>query len=74
MDPNARHRLAVTRIKMGDVDFVGSFFSEEVLDYSVLFGKTTDVYFEYEMYSEVKLSLSMNYCQYVMIQPYVKII
>ena len=53
---------------MGDVDFVGSFFSEEVLDYSVLFGKTTDVYFEYDMYSEVKLSLSMNYCQYMIHQ------
>ncbi|CAA7263975.1 unnamed protein product [Cyclocybe aegerita] len=58
LDVNARHRLAVARIKMGDIDegklHAGIVLSEDVLDYSVLFAEIADAYFEREMYAEAK--------------------
>ncbi|PPQ91090.1 hypothetical protein CVT25_013128 [Psilocybe cyanescens] len=58
LDPNARHRLAVARIKMGDVDegklHANSVLSEDVLDYSVLFAEIADAYFERGMFAEAK--------------------
>ncbi|KAF9526180.1 hypothetical protein CPB83DRAFT_896331 [Crepidotus variabilis] len=58
LDTNARHRLAVARIKMGDNDegqlHARAVLSEDVLDYSVLFAEIADAYFDKEMYSEAK--------------------
>ncbi|KAF8812960.1 TPR-like protein [Phlegmacium glaucopus] len=58
LDPNARHRLAVARIKMGDVEegklHANALLSEDILDYSVLFAEIADAYYEREMYAEAK--------------------
>ncbi|PPQ68724.1 hypothetical protein CVT26_003630 [Gymnopilus dilepis] len=58
LDPNTRHRLAVARIKMGDIEegklHANAVLSEEVLDYSVLFAEIADAYFERGMYAEAK--------------------
>ncbi|KAF8153752.1 hypothetical protein B0H34DRAFT_65394 [Crassisporium funariophilum] len=58
LDSNARHRLAVARIKMGDIEeaklHVNAVLAEDVLDYSVLFAEIADAYFEREMYAEAK--------------------
>ncbi|KAJ7754445.1 hypothetical protein B0H16DRAFT_744536 [Mycena metata] len=58
LDVNARHRLAVARIKMGEIEeaklHVGAVLSEDVLDYAPLFVETADAYFEREMYAEAR--------------------
>ncbi|KAJ7741412.1 hypothetical protein DFH07DRAFT_837995 [Mycena maculata] len=58
LDVNARHRLAVARIKMGEVEeaklHVSAVLSEDVLDYAPLFVETADAYFEREMYAEAR--------------------
>ncbi|KAF9011799.1 hypothetical protein BDQ17DRAFT_1420213 [Cyathus striatus] len=58
LDPNARHRLAVARIKMGDVEegklHANAVLAEDVLDYAVLFAEIADAYFERGMYVEAK--------------------
>ncbi|KAF8957215.1 hypothetical protein BDZ97DRAFT_1924824 [Flammula alnicola] len=58
LDANSRHRLAVARIKMGDVEegklHANAVLAEDVLDYSVLFAEIADAYFEREMYAEAK--------------------
>ncbi|KDR78033.1 hypothetical protein GALMADRAFT_245006 [Galerina marginata CBS 339.88] len=58
LDPNTRHRLAVARIKMGDVEegelHANSLLAEDVLDYSVLFAEIADAYFERGLYAEAK--------------------
>ncbi|KAH9476509.1 Transcription factor tau subunit sfc4 [Psilocybe cubensis] len=58
LDPNARHRLAVARIKMGDIEegklHANCVLSEDVLDYSVLFAEIADAYFERGMFAEAK--------------------
>ncbi|KAG9310821.1 hypothetical protein JVU11DRAFT_8674 [Chiua virens] len=56
LDINARHRLAVARIKMGDIDegkmHAEIVLSQDALDYAVLYGEIADAYFELEMYSD----------------------
>ncbi|KAF8636092.1 hypothetical protein AX17_003797 [Amanita inopinata Kibby_2008] len=58
LDINARHRLAVARIKMGDTEegkmHANIILSQEVLDYAPLFGEIADAYFERKMYAEAK--------------------
>ncbi|KAJ7912852.1 TPR-like protein [Mycena leptocephala] len=58
LDVNARHRLAVARIKMGETEeaklHVSAVLSENVLDYAPLFVETADAYFEREMYAEAR--------------------
>ncbi|KAJ6595740.1 hypothetical protein DFH09DRAFT_146419 [Mycena vulgaris] len=58
LEVNARHRLAVARIKMGEVEeaklHVSAVLSEDVLDYAPLFGEIADAYFEREMYGEAR--------------------
>ncbi|KAF9269641.1 TPR-like protein [Marasmius fiardii PR-910] len=58
LDVNARHRLALARIKMGDTEegarHANVVLSEEVLDYAPLFVEIADAYFEREMYAEAK--------------------
>ncbi|PBK91165.1 TPR-like protein [Armillaria gallica] len=53
LDVNARHRLAIARIKMGEMhaDIV---LSEDVLDYAALFVEIADVYFERELYADAR--------------------
>ncbi|KAJ8082877.1 transcription factor TFIIIC subunit tfc4 [Marasmius tenuissimus] len=58
LDVNARHRLAIARIKMGETEegvrHANVVLSEEVLDYAPLFVEIADAYFEREMYAEAK--------------------
>ncbi|KAJ7749292.1 TPR-like protein [Mycena maculata] len=58
LDVNARHRLAIARIKLGDVEEAkvhGSIIlSEDILDYAPLFLELADTYFEEEMYAEAQ--------------------
>ncbi|KAF4623249.1 hypothetical protein D9613_002332 [Agrocybe pediades] len=58
MDVNMRHRLAVARIKMGDVEegqlHANCVLAEDPLDYYVLFTEIADAYFERGMYAEAK--------------------
>ncbi|KAF7979955.1 hypothetical protein HWV62_40398 [Athelia sp. TMB] len=56
LDVNARHRLAIARIKMGDIEegkmHANIVLGQDFLDYAPLFGEIADAYFEKEMYSE----------------------
>ncbi|KAF8190296.1 hypothetical protein K438DRAFT_1831751 [Mycena galopus ATCC 62051] len=58
LDVNARHRLTVARIKMGETEeakrHADAVLSEDVLDYAPLFLETADAYFEQEMYAEAR--------------------
>jgi len=58
LDTNGRHRLAVARIKMGDVEegkrHANVVLAEEVLDYAVLFGEIADAYFERGLWADAK--------------------
>ncbi|KAJ3497276.1 hypothetical protein NMY22_g19715 [Coprinellus aureogranulatus] len=58
LDTNSRHRLAVARIRMGDIDegkrHANAVLAEDVLDYAVLFGEIADAYFERELYADAK--------------------
>ncbi|KZT05046.1 TPR-like protein [Laetiporus sulphureus 93-53] len=56
LDVNARHRLAVSRIKMGDIEegkiHANIVLSQDVTEYAPLFGEIADAYFERELYAE----------------------
>ncbi|KAH9921621.1 TPR-like protein [Fomitopsis serialis] len=58
LDVNARHRLAVARIKMGDVEegkkHADLILAQDVLEYAPLFTEIGDAYFEREMYPEAR--------------------
>ncbi|EDR04660.1 uncharacterized protein LACBIDRAFT_304399 [Laccaria bicolor S238N-H82] len=58
LDANARHRLAVARIKMGEIEegklHANAVLAEDTLDYAVLFAEIVDAYFERGMYTEGK--------------------
>ncbi|KAJ7211351.1 hypothetical protein GGX14DRAFT_624389 [Mycena pura] len=58
LDANARHRLAISRIKMGEIEeaklHVGTVLSEDILDYAPLFVEIADAYFELQMYVEAR--------------------
>ncbi|KAK0189733.1 hypothetical protein F5146DRAFT_1103820 [Armillaria mellea] len=58
LDVNARHRLAIARIKMGEVEeskmHADIILSEDVLDYAALFVEIADAYFERELYADAR--------------------
>ncbi|KAF5378579.1 hypothetical protein D9615_007122 [Tricholomella constricta] len=58
LDINARHRLAVARIKMGEIDegklHANAVLSQDVLDYAPLFAEIADAYFDRELYAEAR--------------------
>ncbi|TFY64254.1 hypothetical protein EVJ58_g2743 [Rhodofomes roseus] len=58
LDVNARHRLAVARIKMGDIEegkkHADIILAQDVLEYAPLFTEIADAYFEREMYAEAR--------------------
>ncbi|KAG5642746.1 hypothetical protein DXG03_002261 [Asterophora parasitica] len=58
LDINARHRLAVARIKMGEIDegklHANAVLSQDVLDYAPLFAEIADAYFERDLYAEAR--------------------
>ncbi|KAF8895474.1 hypothetical protein BD779DRAFT_1499735 [Infundibulicybe gibba] len=58
LNVNSRHRLAVARIKMGQIEegtlHANIVLSEEVLDYAPLFLEIADALFEREHYTEAK--------------------
>ncbi|EDR07780.1 uncharacterized protein LACBIDRAFT_297936 [Laccaria bicolor S238N-H82] len=58
LDANARHRLAVARIKMGEIEegklHANAVLAQDILDYAVLFAEIADAYFEREMCAEAK--------------------
>ncbi|KAE9396193.1 TPR-like protein, partial [Gymnopus androsaceus JB14] len=57
-DVNARHRLAVARIRMGDANegimHANIVLQEDVLDYAALFGEIADAYYERGMWMEAR--------------------
>ncbi|KAJ7453902.1 hypothetical protein FB451DRAFT_1408776 [Mycena latifolia] len=58
LDVNARHRMAIARIKMGEVE-EGKIHAEivlslDLLDYAPLFTEIADAYFERELYAEAR--------------------
>ncbi|EKM76639.1 hypothetical protein AGABI1DRAFT_122552 [Agaricus bisporus var. burnettii JB137-S8] len=58
LDINARHRLAVARIKMGEIDegkrHASVILSQIVKDFAVLFAEIADAYFEKQLWAEAK--------------------
>ncbi|KAI0681984.1 hypothetical protein C8T65DRAFT_750994 [Cerioporus squamosus] len=56
LDVNARHRLAIARIKAGDVEegkmHAKVILGQDVAEYAPLFSEIADAYFEREMYAE----------------------
>ncbi|EIW58576.1 TPR-like protein [Trametes versicolor FP-101664 SS1] len=56
LDVNARHRLAIARIKGGDVEegkmHAKIVLAQDTAEYSALFSEIADAYFEREMYAE----------------------
>ncbi|KIY47854.1 TPR-like protein [Fistulina hepatica ATCC 64428] len=58
LDVNARHRLTIARIKLGEIEegknHANIILSQDVLDYAALFTEIADAYFEREMYAEAK--------------------
>ncbi|KAG1750557.1 uncharacterized protein EDB91DRAFT_1108147 [Suillus paluster] len=58
LDVNARHRLAIARIKLGEVEegkmHATIVLAQDVLDYAALFGEIADSYFEREMYADAR--------------------
>ncbi|KAG6836328.1 hypothetical protein H0H93_009078 [Arthromyces matolae] len=58
LDINARHRLAVARIKMGEIEegklHANVVLSEDVLDYAPLFVEIADAYFDRELYADAR--------------------
>ncbi|KAF7325830.1 hypothetical protein MKEN_00433700 [Mycena kentingensis (nom. inval.)] len=58
LDINARHRLAIARIKMGELEeakfHVNCVLAEDVLDYTPLFVEIADAYFDRQLYAEAR--------------------
>ncbi|KAH8108394.1 TPR-like protein [Phellopilus nigrolimitatus] len=58
LDINARHRLAVARLKVGDIDegrmHASVVLSQSAADYSPLFAEIADAFFERTMYAEAR--------------------
>ncbi|KAJ7064882.1 hypothetical protein C8F01DRAFT_778362 [Mycena amicta] len=58
LDTNARHRLLIARIKMGELEeaklHANCVLSEDILDYAPLFVEIADAYFERELYGEAR--------------------
>ncbi|KAI9512391.1 TPR-like protein [Russula earlei] len=58
LDLNARHRLAVARIKMGDIEegmaHANIVLSKDIIDYAPLFVEIADAYFDREMHAQAR--------------------
>ncbi|KAH9969571.1 TPR-like protein [Russula dissimulans] len=58
LDVNARHRLAVARIKMGDIEegmaHASVVLNQDIIDYAPLFVEIADAYFDREMYGQAR--------------------
>ncbi|KAJ7192484.1 hypothetical protein GGX14DRAFT_552972 [Mycena pura] len=58
LDVNARHRLAIARIKMGELEegkmHTEKILAEDVVDYAPLFTELADAYFDIEMFAEAR--------------------
>ncbi|KAJ7116658.1 hypothetical protein C8R44DRAFT_212104 [Mycena epipterygia] len=58
LDVNARHRLAIARIKMGEIEegkiHADVVLSQDILDYAPLFTEIADAYFERELFAEAR--------------------
>ncbi|KAJ7511160.1 hypothetical protein B0H11DRAFT_1700558 [Mycena galericulata] len=58
LDVNARHRLAIARIKMGETEeakiHANIVLSQDILDYAPLFTEIADAYFERELFAEAR--------------------
>jgi len=58
LDVNARHRLAVARIKMGDIEegvaHASIVLNQDIVDYGPLFVEIADAYFDREMYTQAR--------------------
>ncbi|KAJ7185699.1 hypothetical protein C8R46DRAFT_982456 [Mycena filopes] len=58
LDVNARHRLAVARIKMGEIEegkiHAEIVLSQDILDYAPLFCEIADAYFELDLFVEAR--------------------
>ncbi|KNZ78575.1 Transcription factor tau subunit sfc4, partial [Termitomyces sp. J132] len=58
LDINARHRLAVARIKIGEIEegklHANAVLSQDVLDYAPLYVEIADAYFERELYADAR--------------------
>ncbi|KAG6897632.1 hypothetical protein C0992_012861 [Termitomyces sp. T32_za158] len=58
LDINARHRLAVARIRMGEIEegklHANAVLSQDVLDYAPLYAEIADAYFERELYADAR--------------------
>ncbi|KAL4078076.1 hypothetical protein J3A83DRAFT_4356769 [Scleroderma citrinum] len=58
LDINARHRLALSRIRMGNMEegkmHANIVLTQDVLDYAALFGEIADAYFEQEVYGDAR--------------------
>ncbi|EGN99637.1 hypothetical protein SERLA73DRAFT_159861 [Serpula lacrymans var. lacrymans S7.3] len=56
LDVNARHRLAIARLKLGEIEegkmHANIVLSQDAFDYGALFGETADAFFELEMYAD----------------------
>ncbi|KAH9080567.1 TPR-like protein [Lactarius deliciosus] len=58
LDVNARHRLAIARIKVGDIEegmaHAGIVLSQDIVDYAPLFVEIADAYFDRELYAQAR--------------------
>ncbi|KAF7297042.1 TPR-like protein [Mycena indigotica] len=58
LNVNARHRLAVARLKIGDLEegqvHAGMILAEEILDYGPLFTEIADAYFDVDQFAEAR--------------------
>ncbi|KAH9065441.1 TPR-like protein [Lactarius vividus] len=58
LDVNARHRLAIARIKVGDIEegmaHAGIVLSQDIVDYAPLFVEIADAYFDLELYAQAR--------------------
>ncbi|KAJ7029216.1 hypothetical protein C8F04DRAFT_1043456 [Mycena alexandri] len=58
LDVNARHRLAVARIKMGEIEegeiHADVVLSQDIFDYAPLFSEIADAYFELELWTDAR--------------------
>ncbi|KAJ7876870.1 TPR-like protein [Mycena olivaceomarginata] len=56
LDVNARHRLAIARIRLGELEegkmHAAIVLSQDILDYAPLFSEIADAYFERELFGE----------------------
>ncbi|KAJ7640027.1 TPR-like protein [Mycena polygramma] len=58
LDVNARHRLAIARIKMGELEegkvHADVVLAQDLLDYAPLFSEIADAYFERDLFNEAR--------------------